>query len=214
MSERNYRESSEQNYRARGTDGEPSAVAKPAVRKGWKRISFVVVMAAAFAAMAFLILTGENVTANQSGANTERVEKNESTKIEVVLLHSIDEVKKAAADHDFLCVILPGPGESNQAVRSIVLSAAMEACDNGTRVGVAELSRDSEGFESVAGSFGVDQFPAILTVKKDGDAGAIRGEISKEQLLKAYNTVFEKKSSHPCPLAGKAGCDPKACGKK
>jgi hypothetical protein len=133
---------------------------------------------------------------------------------EIHQLISIDDLKKAVKDHEYLFVILSAVDTDATAIRAAAMAAAKKAEADEVAACVAELSRDCRGFKRFAKKSKVKKFPTVLVFAKDGAKTAVHGEITEKRLVAAYVELAEAEAN-TCPFASKhSNCDPTACGFK
>lgn len=102
----------------------------------------------------------------------------------------------ALADQDIVFVILYAAETGlDPEVEIEARRAARALTGSGLAVSVRLLGPGDPDFTLIAAQNGVDRFPAVLTVKKDGGIVLLTDEINEKNLVQAYQGVWGKASS-------------------
>ncbi len=188
-----------------GSCCDASAATKPKSQSPWRLIVFCAIVLAALGAIAYSMMTGDEVEATQSTAGA-------TPDAQLAWLAASDELKQAVADNDFVFVVLPDTEPGDGGIMQAVVGAANQAQAKGRRIGVVELAPATAGYTTVSSRFGIEEFPVVLAMASDGSARPVKGEISEQSLLKAYLACSQPSGCCPGGKAAK-GCEPSACGK-
>lgn len=168
-----------------------------------KTFIFVIIMLAAVGIAAMSILKKGSEESNKETA--EKFNTNiASLDICGPQLESLNSLNDVAKDYDFVFMLLPGANkEETAAVASVIEKTAKTISKNGTKVGNFTIKTDSDDYEKLVTSYGIDSFPAILAMRKGCGSTIVTGDITEEKLLAGY-----VRASKP------ATCGPKPCGPK
>jgi hypothetical protein len=165
------------------------------------------IMFLSFILLSLLLSSGGLPDAAWADGDTEK-----STATEIIALQSVKELKSASEEYDVVYLILPAKQNASDAIRATVLSAA-EGAEQKARIGLFEMSRQTDGFKKFARQHKVKKFPAVIAMSSKGKVKTVQGVISQEKLMKAYSKVSGEKKKLRCPMSEGKPCDPKACGK-
>lgn len=100
------------------------------------------------------------------------------------------------ADQDLVYVVLHTEEDGQYRAEEIAARKAARAlADSGMNVSVRVLGRSDPDFSEIVMQNGVERFPSVLTVKKDGGIVLVTDEITDKNLLHAYQGVWGKASS-------------------
>ena len=123
-------------------------------------------------------------------------------------LSSLDIMDEQFVDNDFAFVILPGD-DSNFAVRinGIVDGALVKIRKKSVRAITFTIPSESTDFEQVSIYFDLTEFPVVLALSKEYGSSVIAGEITEENLLKAYLIANKPASSGCLTPCGGADCE-------
>lgn len=106
-------------------------------------------------------------------------------------------------DQDLIYVVMESPEIGPEPDLEIAARKAARALnDSGLVASVRLLDSGDPDFPTIAAQNGINRFPAVLAVKKDGGIVLVMDDLSDEKLLQAYFIVWGKTSS--CEEAGSA----------
>ena len=115
-------------------------------------------------------------------------------------------LKKDFAEVDFVFVVLPGPEEGAAGtVQPPVTKATERLVKAGRSADKLILEAGGLAYTEVVNSFGVEEFPAVVALKKGCPGRVVVGAITEDSLLQAYARV----SASGCAPA--SGCRPSGC---
>ena len=153
---------------------------------GLRSIVFIVVVAAAIAVAVWAL-----VKANRNAADAEArggVDQLATARVAVAAeSKGVPTLADLAPGKDFAFVILGGSNSDEMAAATRVVHQALATLDKrGIKAAaVAVTQRDAE-HKALAGAFGVDRLPAVVSLGSGGARTVAAGEITEEILLRDY----------------------------
>jgi len=157
-----------------------------------KNVCFTVIVTTAFALGLYsLYLVGANTDKVQSAtvAGLQRTATADNTEQIELALGDLTE-------QDLVYVVLDRPEDVLAPdAASVAQKAVRTFADSDLDVAVRLLDSGDPNFATIVAQNGIDRFPAVLVVKRDGGIVLVADEISEKNLLHAYNVVWGKTSS-------------------
>ena len=98
-------------------------------------------------------------------------------------------------------------GESREAA-AIVETAAGTLKGRGVEMGYCTIGRDDPAHAMLVDSLGIDRFPAVVLIGNTCGQSVVTGEITEDELLKAYLLATCGSSCGPGGCGAGSSCEP------